>query len=81
MFWINLPLGGIAIAIAFWLVPLKGVSDDLKERFFKIDYLGSVLIVLGSVLVFVSRAYFCLYQRLSHTALLACTELVCTSLV
>jgi len=76
----QLLLGGIAIAIAFWLVPLKGVSGDLKEKFFKIDYLGSVLIVLCSVLVFVSRACVCLYKRLSRTAHLACAELVRTAL-
>ncbi|KAH7097412.1 MFS general substrate transporter [Auriculariales sp. MPI-PUGE-AT-0066] len=50
-FWINLPLCGLAIAVTIWLLPLKGVRGSFREKFFKVDYLGSVLTILFSVLV------------------------------
>ncbi|KAH7102883.1 major facilitator superfamily domain-containing protein [Auriculariales sp. MPI-PUGE-AT-0066] len=51
-FWINLPLCGLAIAVTIWLLPLKGVRGSFREKFFKVDYLGSVLTILFSVVWF-----------------------------
>lgn len=50
-FWINLPLGGIAIVVGIWLLPLKGVGGDLRRKFLQIDYVGSLLTILASVLL------------------------------
>ncbi|KDQ58485.1 hypothetical protein JAAARDRAFT_34295 [Jaapia argillacea MUCL 33604] len=50
-FWINLPMGGAAIAIAFWLLPLKPVEGDIRSKFLKIDYLGSALTIISSILI------------------------------
>ncbi|KAH7102879.1 MFS general substrate transporter [Auriculariales sp. MPI-PUGE-AT-0066] len=41
----------LAIAVTIWLLPLKGVRGSFREKFFKVDYLGSVLTILFSVLV------------------------------
>jgi MFS family permease len=52
-FWINLPLSGIAIVVSIWLLPLKGVQGNATEKLKKIDYVGSALTILGSVLLLV----------------------------
>ena len=53
-FWINLPLTGIAIVLTVWLLPLRGVTGNLRDKLLKIDYLGSILTVVGSILILVS---------------------------
>lgn len=53
-FWINLPLGGAAILVAIWSLPLRGVSGNMREKILKIDYVGSALTIVSSVLVLVS---------------------------
>jgi MFS family permease len=50
-FWINLPLTGIAIAVSIWLLPLKAVKGNAREKLLKIDYVGSGLTILGWVLI------------------------------
>jgi MFS family permease len=60
-FWINLPLSGIAIVVSIWLLPLKGVQGNAMEKLKKIDYVGSALTILGSVLLLVHyiHSYHC----------------------
>jgi len=53
VFWINLPLAGLAILLALWLVPLKGVDGDIKKKLLNIDYFGSALVVGAAILLFV----------------------------
>ncbi|KAI0701349.1 MFS general substrate transporter [Cytidiella melzeri] len=50
-FWINLPLGGIAILVGIWLLPLKSVKGDMREKLLRIDYVGSLLTICSSVLM------------------------------
>ncbi|KAH7100050.1 MFS general substrate transporter [Auriculariales sp. MPI-PUGE-AT-0066] len=52
-FWINLPLSVMSAAVSIWLLPLKGVSGNMREKFLKIDYMGSALTVASSVLILV----------------------------
>jgi hypothetical protein len=53
VFWINLPLAGIAIAVAIWLVPTKPIMGDIRGKLLRIDYVGSVLTIIGSILLLV----------------------------
>ena len=66
-FWINLPLAGAAIAVSYWLLPLKGVTGNLREKFFKIDYLGSGLTIISSVLILVSSHHALVPHNLVFT--------------
>ncbi len=50
-FWINLPLSGIAIVVGVFLLPLKGVHGDMRSKLFKIDYVGSLLTIVSSILL------------------------------
>ncbi|EPQ54241.1 MFS general substrate transporter [Gloeophyllum trabeum ATCC 11539] len=52
-FWLNLPLGGAAIVVCLWLLPLKKVQGDMKSKLMKIDYVGSGLTILSSILLLV----------------------------
>ena len=52
-FWINLPLCAISLAVSIWLLPLKGVSGNIREKLARIDYTGSALTVVSSVLILV----------------------------
>ncbi|EIN07711.1 MFS general substrate transporter [Punctularia strigosozonata HHB-11173 SS5] len=54
-FWINLPLGGLAIAVSLWLLPLKKVHGDMKSKLLRIDYAGSLLTIISSVLLLVNH--------------------------
>jgi MFS family permease len=56
-FWINLPLGGAAIAVSLWLLPVKKVHGDMKSKLLKIDYAGSFLTIVSSVLLLARRAF------------------------
>lgn len=50
-FWINLPLGGLALGVCFWLLPLKKVDGELRHKLLQIDYVGSLLTITASVLL------------------------------
>ncbi|KAJ3552656.1 hypothetical protein NM688_g4034 [Phlebia brevispora] len=52
-FWINLPLSGLAIAVGVWLLPLKGVHGNMREKLLKIDYVGSLLTIISSILILI----------------------------
>ena len=61
---INLPLGAVAVAVVWKLLPLKKVDGNVKEKLKRVDYLGSVLICLASVLMLVSQLHFSLSRSL-----------------
>lgn len=48
-FWINLPLVAIALLAAVFLLPLRQVPGDIKAKFLKVDYMGSVLVIVSIV--------------------------------
>ncbi|KAI0087353.1 MFS general substrate transporter [Irpex rosettiformis] len=50
-FWLNLPLGGIAILVCVWLLPLKAVGGDMSAKLLRIDYVGSLLTISSSILI------------------------------
>jgi hypothetical protein len=52
-FWINLPLAGIAIAVSTWILPLRAVQGNPWEKLRKIDYVGSMLTIVASILLLV----------------------------
>jgi hypothetical protein len=52
-FWINLPLGGLAIATSILLIPFKPIPGGIRDKLVKIDYTGSGLTILSSVLLIV----------------------------
>ncbi|KAH8831764.1 MFS general substrate transporter [Flagelloscypha sp. PMI_526] len=49
-FWINLPICGFAIVSIIFLIPPVPVQGNLREKFMKIDYLGSGCAILASTL-------------------------------
>lgn len=56
-FWINLPLAGAAIFVSVWLIPVKKVEGDIKSKLLKIDYVGSGLTIVSSILLLVSPCH------------------------
>ncbi|TFK50126.1 MFS general substrate transporter [Heliocybe sulcata] len=56
-FWLNLPLAGIAILVCLWLLPLKKVHGDMKSKLLKIDYVGSGLTILSSILLLIALTW------------------------
>ncbi|KIP08458.1 hypothetical protein PHLGIDRAFT_377944 [Phlebiopsis gigantea 11061_1 CR5-6] len=50
-FWINLPLGGLALGVCLWLLPLKKVDGEIRHKLLQIDYVGSLLTITASVLL------------------------------
>ncbi|KIP12091.1 hypothetical protein PHLGIDRAFT_62405 [Phlebiopsis gigantea 11061_1 CR5-6] len=50
-FWINLPLSGIAILVGIWLLPLKRVEGEMRQKLLQIDYVGSLLTIASSILL------------------------------
>ena len=61
-FWINLPLAGVAIGVAWFLLPLKPVEGNIRDKLLKIDYVGSSLTILSSVLLLVRLLYLILLK-------------------
>ncbi|TFK49175.1 MFS general substrate transporter [Heliocybe sulcata] len=56
-FYINLPMAGLAIFVSIMLLPLKGVKGNMKEKFMKIDYVGSFLTILSSILILIALTW------------------------
>ncbi|KAH8832674.1 MFS general substrate transporter [Flagelloscypha sp. PMI_526] len=56
-FWINLPLCGLAILAAIFLLPLRRVPGDIKEKLLKVDYAGSALIVCSLVPILIGLTW------------------------
>ena len=54
VFYINLPLASLAIATVVWLLPQKKVHGDIRKKLLQIDYVGSLLTVISSILLLVS---------------------------
>jgi MFS family permease len=52
-FWINLPLAGLAMLVAWFLIPVKPVDGSMQAKLLKVDWVGSGLTILSSVLVLV----------------------------
>ncbi|KAG9310938.1 major facilitator superfamily-domain-containing protein [Chiua virens] len=50
-FWILLPVSLFAICIVIFVLPLKPIEGDVKRKLLAIDYLGSILTIVGSVLI------------------------------
>ncbi|KIP08456.1 hypothetical protein PHLGIDRAFT_34950 [Phlebiopsis gigantea 11061_1 CR5-6] len=50
-FWINLPLGGIALVVCFWLLPLKTVKGGIRQKLMRVDYVGSLIAIVFSILL------------------------------
>lgn len=50
-FYINLPLGGVALALLLIFFRPPSVKKDLKSKLKEIDYLGTALLTAGLVLV------------------------------
>lgn len=50
-FWINLPLGGIALVVCFWLLPLKTVKGGIRQKLMRVDYVGSFIAIVFSILL------------------------------
>ncbi|GAA5910326.1 hypothetical protein JCM8208_006009 [Rhodotorula glutinis] len=50
-FWINLPIGGVAMAVILFFLPLKAVRGSMKQKLLQIDYGGALLSSFATVLV------------------------------
>ncbi|KAH8832721.1 MFS general substrate transporter [Flagelloscypha sp. PMI_526] len=50
-FYINLPICGFAIISTFTLIPSVPVEGNVREKFMKIDYVGSISAILASTLL------------------------------
>jgi predicted MFS family arabinose efflux permease len=52
-FWLNLPLAALAMAITYWVLPLKSVHGDVRTKLKQVDYMGSFLTIAAAVLILV----------------------------
>ncbi|KIJ39864.1 hypothetical protein M422DRAFT_230422 [Sphaerobolus stellatus SS14] len=50
-FWITLPLSAVSAGIILFVLPLKPVRGDLKDKLLSIDYMGTILTLGGCVLI------------------------------
>ncbi|KAN0079872.1 Major facilitator superfamily domain containing protein [Tylopilus felleus] len=50
-FWLNLPISLFAICVVIFVLPLKPVEGNIKEKLLAVDYLGTILTLTGSVLI------------------------------
>lgn len=53
VFWFQLPLSGVAIAVVAFLLPLKHVKGSTISKLKKVDYAGSFLTLSSSILLLV----------------------------
>ncbi|TFY51788.1 hypothetical protein EVJ58_g10381 [Rhodofomes roseus] len=51
VFYLNLPLASLAIVTCALLLPQKKVHGDMRKKLLQIDYVGSLLTVISSVLL------------------------------
>ncbi|ANB15625.1 Vba5p [Sugiyamaella lignohabitans] len=56
-FYINLPIGGVAFACIWWFFNPPLPKGTLKEKLLKIDYIGTVLLAVGLVLVLLALTF------------------------
>ena len=56
-FYINLPFGGVAFALIFYLFNPPRPQGSLKEKMGKIDYIGTLLLTAGLVLVLLALTF------------------------
>ena len=55
-FWINLPIGGLAVAVLLFFLPVKKAplqhtSDKLRDRIWQFDPIGTLLVTPGLILL------------------------------
>ncbi|KZO95510.1 MFS general substrate transporter [Calocera viscosa TUFC12733] len=48
-FWLGVPLAGVAIVVVIFLLPLRRVKGDMKTKLKQVDYLGTVLSLMGTM--------------------------------
>lgn len=56
-FYINLPIGGVALCLIWYLFNPPPPQGNLKEKLLKIDYIGTVLLSAGLVLVLLALTF------------------------
>ncbi|PSR79405.1 hypothetical protein PHLCEN_2v7050 [Hermanssonia centrifuga] len=45
LFYLNLPLCGLAFTVVFLFLQLKSPRESFREKFFKLDWIGNILII------------------------------------
>ncbi|OAA65648.1 efflux pump antibiotic resistance protein [Niveomyces insectorum RCEF 264] len=50
-FYVNIPLISVSIGVALFGLPLKHVAGDIRRKLGQIDYTGSFLLLMASVLI------------------------------
>ncbi|EJU04352.1 MFS general substrate transporter [Dacryopinax primogenitus] len=48
-FWLGVPLAGVAIVVVIFLLPLRRVKGDMKTKLKQVDYVGTVLSLMGTM--------------------------------
>ncbi|KAJ3158835.1 hypothetical protein HDU86_002522 [Geranomyces michiganensis] len=52
-FYINLPIGGVALAVIWYFLAIPSPTGSVSDKLKRIDYLGTVLLISGIVMVLV----------------------------
>ncbi|KAJ3187326.1 hypothetical protein HDU85_006614 [Gaertneriomyces sp. JEL0708] len=50
-FWINLPLGALVVTVIYFVLDIPSPKAPLREKFGRIDYLGTPLLIIGTSLI------------------------------
>ncbi|KAJ6477656.1 major facilitator superfamily domain-containing protein [Mycena sanguinolenta] len=57
IFWLTLPLTVVSAAAVYLFMPLKTVEGDWRQKIARIDFVGSLLILLASILLVLSLTW------------------------
>ncbi|KAI0485719.1 major facilitator superfamily domain-containing protein [Xylaria cf. heliscus] len=58
VFWINLPIGGAALAMIFFFLHLKhDRSQTVKQKLLRIDYIGNIILIASTFAILYALTY------------------------
>ncbi|KAG8896929.1 hypothetical protein FRB99_008573 [Tulasnella sp. 403] len=57
LFYINLPLCGVAIALVFVFLRMKTPQDDFKTKMSRMDWIGNFLVIVGTTITVVALTW------------------------
>ena len=65
MFYLNLPLGGIATVVLFFFLKVRSDSSkNTAPKMMRIDWIGNLLFVLSMTSILIALSWYVLFPRL-----------------
>ncbi|KIO20425.1 hypothetical protein M407DRAFT_29949, partial [Tulasnella calospora MUT 4182] len=57
LFYMNLPLSAIALALVWFFLHLKVPQDDLRSKMQRMDWIGNILVIIGTTLTVIALSW------------------------